>query len=78
MQAAILWSDLRSSFTASTDRSGIFAPWLHTLTQLPHPIQRSLITSACPFIILMALTGHSRTQVKQTLHLSLMVKTSCR
>jgi hypothetical protein len=36
---------------------------LHTLTQLPHPTQRSGSTSALPERILMALAGHSRTQV---------------
>jgi hypothetical protein len=46
MQAAIRFLEFNSSFTAFTDRNGILAPWLHTLTQFPQPMQRSLMTSA--------------------------------
>ncbi len=37
--------------------------WLHTVTQLPQPMQRVSMTLAWPSMIWIALAGHSRTQV---------------
>jgi hypothetical protein len=53
--------------------STAFARWLHTFTQLPHPMQRSPMTSAWPPATRMAFAGHSRTHVKHTRHRSLIV-----
>jgi hypothetical protein len=48
---------------SSIELSICLACWLQMLTQLPQPMQRSAITSACPAEMRMALAGHSRTQV---------------
>ncbi len=60
--APLLSSDSTTSVVGTTS----LAPWLQTRTQLPQPMQRSGITSACRCLMRMALAGHRRTQVKQS------------
>ena len=48
---------------SSMPLSTCLAFWLHTVTQLPQPMQRVWMTLAWPSSIWMALAGHSRTQV---------------
>ena len=55
--------DLRSFLTAAMDCLVSLAPRLHMRTQLAHPMQRSLMISAWPLEMRMALEGQPRTQV---------------
>ncbi len=62
-QAATGPPEARRPSTAPTELATRLAPWLQTRTQLPHPMHRSGMTSACQPAMRMALAGHSRTQV---------------
>jgi len=61
--AAIRRPERRRARTSGIESWTRLAFWLQTCTQLPQPMQRSRMTSACPFEMRMALAGQSRTQV---------------
>ena len=63
MQAATEAPLLSRASTSSIEEIIRLAFWLHTLRQFPQPMQRSGTTMAWLLEMLIALAGHSRTQV---------------
>jgi hypothetical protein len=61
MHAAVFAPEDKSSFTRVIEFLTSFACWEQTRTQFAQPMHLSASTSAWPFIILIALAGHSRT-----------------